>query len=212
MNFMRNALRPNSLRFRLLASTALLVAIILPITAFALTSYYRIAVEQTFDQRLEVHLDNLVALSLRQARDSDGREPAVAEDKVKDDNAILAEKKSAPRKEIELGNPLFKRPFSGWYWQIRALDSPSNNIVISDSLLDHRLASLPEPDQSKIGEKSKHGYISGPEGQLLRAVEQLIIAGGEEAGAKKPSAIPILSPLVLRGLTDRFRSFAICCF
>ena len=64
--------RPNSIRFRLLASTALLVAIILPITAFALTSYYRGAVEQTFDQRLKVHLDNLIAISLQQSREVEG--------------------------------------------------------------------------------------------------------------------------------------------
>ena len=208
MSFMRNTLRPNSLRFRLLASTALLVAIILPITAFALTSYYRIAIEQTFDQRLEVHLDNLVALSLRQARDDESREAEVVAGEVKDESAVPVETKTAQRKEIELGDPLFKRPFSGWYWQIRALDSTLNNTVISDSLLDHRLASLPEPVEPQPSEELKHGYISGPEDQLLRAVERLIIAGGEEAGDKteRYTYMVAISSSQLDGQVSQFRN------
>ncbi|MCP4934313.1 MAG: sensor histidine kinase [bacterium] len=205
---MRNALRPNSLRFRLLASTALLVAIVLPITAFALTSYYRIAVEQTFDQRLEVHLDNLVVLSLRRTRDDESREAEIIVAEVKDEPAVPVEEKMAQRKEIELGDPLFKRPFSGWYWQIRALDSPLSNTVISDSLLDHRLTALPEPTAPQSGEKLKHGYISGPEGQLLRAVERLIIAGGEVAGekAERYTYMVAISSSQLDGQVSQFRN------
>ena len=209
MNFMRNALRANSLRFRLLASTALLVVIILPITAFVLTSYYRIAIEQTFDQRLEVHLDNLVALSLRQVRESEAFENVVREGSAQVNDSVGAgEVPATQRKEIELGNPLFKRPFSGWYWQIRALDSTLNSAVISDSLLDQRLVSLPEPDEAQSAEKLKRGYISGPEGQLLRAVEQLIIAGGEEAGekAERYTYMVAISSSRLEGQVSQFRN------
>ncbi len=208
MNFMKHALRPNSLRFRLLASTALLVAIVLPITAFVLTSYYRIAVEQTFDQRLEVHLENLVALSVRQARDEEGHEEEAVAGKALGKGAAPDKEATVQRREIELGNPLFKRPCSGWYWQIRALDSAANSTVISDSLLDHRLVSLPAPAAPQPGETLKHGYIEGPEGQILRAVEEVIIAGGEEAGEKteRYTYIVAISSSQLDGQVSQFRN------
>jgi signal transduction histidine kinase len=163
--------RSNSLRFRLFASTALLVVIILPITAFALTSYYRSAVEQTFDQRLKVYLDNLVAVSLRRGRETDDQ-----------DTERRGNESRMGRQEIELGDPMFKRPFSGRYWQITVLGGVHNSVVISDSLLDQRIASLPAQKNGVHGENLRRGYVTGPEGQLLRVVEQLIIAGGDEGG------------------------------
>ena len=188
MNFMRNALRANSLRFRLLASTALLVVIILPITAFVLTSYYRIAIEQTFDQRLEVHLDNLVALSLRQIRESEVSGNEVREENEGgaqvNDSAVGGEEPAIQRKEIELGNPLFKRPFSGWYWQIRALDSALNSAVISDSLLDQRLISLPESDEAQSAEKLKRGYIFRPRRSVIACRRAADHCGGRRGRGK----------------------------
>ena len=195
---MSNVLRPNSLRFRLLASTALLVAIILPITAIALTSYYRVAVEQTFDQRLKVHLDNLVVVSLRQGReidvqDGDAREGEIQGNEIPgrgDPQAANAQStgphkaKVAERKPIELGEPMFKRPFSGWYWQIRVHDGGQSSAVISDSLLDQRIASLPDGGAESADEKLRRGYVDGPEGRVLRVVEQQIIAGGDGAGER----------------------------
>lgn len=207
MNFIRNTLRPNSLRFRLLASTILLVAIVLPITAFALTSYYRSAIETTFDQRLKVHLDNLVAVSLRLGQDAeatDGEEESVEEaDGQKSENKVVSQ-----HKQIELGEPLFKRPFSGWYWQISALDGTQNTAFISDSLLDQRIASLPEHKEGEPGEKLKTGYVTGPEGQYLRVVEQLIITGGDEAEEKGERFIyaVAISSSELDGQVSQFRN------
>ena len=176
--------RTNSLHFRLLASTALLVMIVLPLTVLALTSYYRNAVEQTFDQRLKVHLDSLVAVSLRPVRENEEvHEP----DEAREVGAAEAKRvgdKNVTRKIIELGEPLFKRPFSGWYWQITALDDPQNTTVISDSLLDQRIALLSEQSGAAQGNGLKRGYVSGPEDQVLRTVEQLIIAGEDEEGNK----------------------------
>jgi signal transduction histidine kinase len=207
MNFMRNTLRPNSLRFRLLASTVLLVAIVLPITAFALTSYYRGAIETTFDQRLKVHLDNLVVVSLRLEQDNDGQdgEEQLVEGTDGQKPEIVP---VSQRKQIELGEPLFKRPFSGWYWQIRALDGAQDTAFISDSLLDQRIASLPELKEGEPGEKLKTGYVSGPEGQYLRVVEQLIIAGGDDAGEKGERFIytVAISSSELDGQVSQFRN------
>ena len=210
-------LRPNSLRFRLLASTALLVLIILPMTAFALTSYYRSAVEQTFDQRLKVHLDNLVAVSLRLERESDGQAATTQNTNVQPqaaggDKSLEPNKKTtearAGRTEIELGEPMFKRPFSGWYWQITALDQRDNNTVISDSLLDQRVASLPDTAPGEKSEDLKRGYLFGPENQYLRAVEQIIIAGGDDAGQKgeRYSYLVAISSSELDGQVSQFRN------
>jgi len=221
--------RPNSIRFRLLASTALLVAIILPITAFALTSYYRIAVEQTFDQRLKVHLDNLIALSLRQSRDDRtleeteappvgeeaGGEAGGAVDRAPGGNAEdknVVDKPPAQdtgRKAIELGEPLFKRPFSGWYWQIRALDGAQKSIAISDSLLDQRISPLPDRANSVSKDGLRRGYIEGPEGQMLRAIERVIIAGGDDVSGEKGQRldyIVAISASQLDGQVAQFRN------
>ena len=112
------------------------------------------------------------------------------------------------RKAIELGEPLFKRPFSGWYWQIRALDSGQKSIAISDSLLDQRITPLPEGDEASKGDL-KRGYIEGPEGQLLRAVERVIIAGGEEASGEKGQHLEYIiaiSASELDGQVAQFRN------
>ena len=204
MNFEMN--RPNSIRFRLLASTALLVAIILPITAFALTSYYRIAVEQTFDQRLKVHLDNLIALSLRQTRDDRGGEVGATTNKGEPAGERTQEQ---DRAVIELGEPLFKRPFSGWYWQIRALDGKQKSIAISDSLLDQRINPLSDDKNNSAEDGLKKGYIEGPEGQLLRAVERVIIAGGDESSGEKGQRLDYIiaiSASQLDGQVAQFRN------
>ncbi len=221
MNFKTD--RPNSIRFRLLASTALLVAIILPITAFALTSYYRIAVEQTFDQRLKVHLDNLIALSLRQSRDDRTTEETEASSAVemargaveKTPEAIAGEKKvigeelhqDTGRKVIELGEPLFKRPFSGWYWQIRALDGAQKSIAISDSLLDQRISALPDSISRSSKDGLKRGYIEGPEGQMLRAIERVIIAGGDEASGEKGQRLDYIVAISASQLEEQVAQF-----
>ncbi len=177
MNSMKSLFRPNSLRFRLLASTALLVVIILPLTAFALTSYYRSAVEQTFDQRLKVHLDNLVVLALRLGREID------AHDNSDQSSSSQESEKSPELKVIELGEPRFKRPFSGWYWQIRALDTSPRSIIVSDSLLDHRITSPDDLDDRDVAEeKIRRGYVVGPEDQILRYIEQILTAGGDDPG------------------------------
>lgn len=156
-------MRTNSLRFRLLVWTALLVAVILPLTAFVLTSYYRHAMERSFDQRLKVYLDSLVAASLNRNLDEaagtrDGEPP------------------------LELPDPSFKQPFSGWYWQVSLVGGGDENTLISDSLLDQRIETLHQAGDAGSDEKLRRGYVAGPEGQQLRVIEQ-IITTREEAGS-----------------------------
>jgi len=153
----------NSLRFRLLATTALLVVVILPLTAIILTSYYRHEAERAIDIQLKVHLGNLIAVSLRQSHD---------------------EKSGEKAKSIDLGYPLFRRPFSGWYWQIGlppGREGGERRYAVSDSLLDERLPQIADSS-------GEHGellaYVNGPDGQILRMMQKTIFVGGEREGEK----------------------------
>src|SRR6266478_3092408 len=88
-------MRTNSLALRLFLSAAAWTVVILVITAIALTSVYRGAVERSFDRRLGVYQRTLVA------------DVATPDD-------------SSDRFPQSLGELLFDLPLSGWYWQVRS--------------------------------------------------------------------------------------------
>jgi signal transduction histidine kinase len=151
-------MRFNSLAFRLFASAAAWTLIVLPATAILLISLYRTAVERNFDARLNVYLTSLVAATTA----AGGAQPA------------------AP---ANLGEPVFTIPFSGWYWQIKALDGSPRPLLVSDSLLDQQLK-LPSqnaipPDKTL----TRRAYADGPELQRLRIVEREIRPAGASATA-----------------------------
>jgi signal transduction histidine kinase len=85
--------RTNSLAFRLLASSALLLLIGLGAGAFALMEVYQDAVRREFDRRLRIVYDDLIGFS-----------------KVAQNGAITFDERP--------DYPLFRRGVSGWYWQI----------------------------------------------------------------------------------------------
>ena len=148
-------MRPNSLAFRLFASAAAWTLVVLPVTAFLLLSLYRQAVERNFDARLNVYLTSLVA-------------------------STTAEGAKTPTAPANLGEPAFTIPFSGWYWQIKTLDT-EQPLFISDSLLDQQLK-LPSqegvtPDQTL----TRRAYASGPQDQRLRVVEREIRPAGAQS-------------------------------
>ena len=139
----------NSLSARLFAAAAVWALVVLPITAFALISVYRGAVERNFDARLNVYLTDLVA-------------------------DLAATRTDPAAKPPSLTDPLFTLPFSNWYWQITPLGSGNESFLASDSLLDQRL-SLPSQsgvaaDQNQI----RHAYVLGPEKLRLRILEREI--------------------------------------
>jgi hypothetical protein len=150
-------MRPNSLAFRLFASAAAWTLVVLPVTAFLLLSLYRQAVERSFDARLNVYLTSLVA-------------------------STTAEGTSTPKAPANLGEPVFTIPFSGWYWQIKALEGAAERpLFVSDSLLDQQLK-LPSqegvaPDQHLI----RRSYAPGPQDQRLRVVEREIKPAGTQS-------------------------------
>lgn len=147
-------MRLNSLAFRLFATAAALAILVLPVTAVVLVSIYRGAVERNFDARLALYLTNLVAASA----------PPGA---------------TRPDEPRSLGEPLFERPFSGWYWQITPIGQPFP-LYTSSSLLD---AVLELPSASGAPANANHvrqAYVAGPENQRLRILEREVTLGQGE--------------------------------
>lgn len=111
-------MKVNSLAFRLVAGAGLWIAAALAAGGFALSNIFQDSVERSFDARLEVYLDGLIAVSRTGA---------------------------AGRLELArgLGEPRFTQPYSGWYWQIAG---PGGPILRSRSLWDMVLDSRVEAE------------------------------------------------------------------
>ena len=151
-------MRVNSLALRLFLLATGWIVVILLVTGLVLSSLYRQAVERAFDHRLDGYLSTLVA-DLANPEDPDDKFPA------------------------SLGEPLFKLPLSGWYWQITRLDTPKGaskpDVRSSRSLWDGNLPRLEENDASVVRGGTRLGYVPGPEEQQLRLVERSIDLGDD---------------------------------
>ena len=147
---------PKSLAFRLFASAAAWTLVVIPAAAILLISLYREAVERNFDARLNVYMTSLVASSTPESGD-------------------------LPQEPVNLGDPIFTIPFSGWYWQIKPLKGAKRPLFVSDSLLDQQLK-LPSRDGISPDETlTRRSYAPGPDDQNLRIVEREIRPGGDES-------------------------------
>ena len=146
-------MRFNSLALRLFASSAVWTLVVLPVTAILLVSIYRTAVERNFDARLNVYMTSLVASSTTGGA-------------------------RQPQEPAALGEPVFTIPFSGWYWQVKALDGSDRPLYVSDSLLDQQLKLPSQSDIPPDKSLTRRAYAQGPEGQLLRVVEREIRPAG----------------------------------
>ena len=93
-------MRFNSLAFRLFATSAAWLAVVLPIAGYIIYRLYSEDVRANFDQRLEKLVNSIAVDALL----SGGSEPV------------------APLNRYE---PLFEETQSGWYWQIKPLDDPT---------------------------------------------------------------------------------------
>src|SRR5665213_3318788 len=147
-------MRANSLALRLFVSATAWAVVILLINGIALSSFYRQAVERSFDRRLAVYLRTLVA---------DVASPEEAGEKF-------------PQ---SLGEPLFELPLSGWYWQVTRLDPGKSDVRQSRSLWDGGLSHLQDMGVAAGINGSREGYVNGPEDQRLRLVERNIDLGDE---------------------------------
>jgi len=141
-------MKRNSLSRRLFLSSALWTLLVLPFTGAVLISLYRDAVERSFDARLNQYLEYLIAVT------------------SPDEGVDIVE-------PTAMGEPLFSLPFSGWYWEIKAIGEPSL-LFKSDSLVSEALGLPSEkgvaPDVTEI----RKAYLTGPERQTLRVLEREI--------------------------------------
>ncbi len=103
--------RYNSLALRLVLAAALWIGAALLIGGLVLSAIFRDYAERTFDGRLTVLLDSLIAVT---ELDEQGR----------------------PKLTRGIGEPRFDMPYSGWYWEIAVGSSP---LLRSRSLWDESL-------------------------------------------------------------------------
>jgi signal transduction histidine kinase len=168
----------NSLAFRLIATSAIWLALVLPLAGFIIYRLYSEDVQASFDQRLEKLVNSLAVDALS----GGGREPV------------------SPANRYE---PLFEEIHSGWYWQIRALDDEGARRLRSASLAT---ATLPSPFEQKI-EPDHAGQrwmnAKGPRGEPIRIIE-VIDTQGHQQGAGR-YAVSVAGPVAW--LESRTRNF-----
>ncbi len=138
-------MRRSSLAFHLVASAAVWCALVLSGAGFLLSALVGDTVESTFDARLGVLLEGLVAGS-----------------ELGPDGKLVL--------RAQLGEPRFTQPLSGWYWQIGDPDHPLER---SSSLWDQTLA-LPPAARDRPATDPWTGDVAGPEGQSLRLLVRAI--------------------------------------
>ncbi|HZV21598.1 MAG TPA: ATP-binding protein [Hyphomicrobiales bacterium] len=144
----------NSLALRLVISSAAWTLMILSVTAAILISLCRNFLEESFDQRIEQSLENLIAKTAPQGS-LDIRRPT------------------------DLGEPLFSTPLSGAYWQISPADRAGEPIYKSDSLADETYKTPSELDVKPDQKHVRAAYVTGPDNQILRVLERDIDFGQE---------------------------------
>lgn len=159
--------RINSLAFRLVVSAAIWCALLLSASGFALSALFGDAVRNSFDARLAVLLEGVVAGT--QLRDDGGLDLS-----------------------LQLGEPRFDQPFSGWYWQISDGEKP----VRRSASLWAQTLDLPRP-----GEELVLDEFRGPSDQLLRILIRPIVLPGRD----EPYWYAVAGDeSELRGSKDRF--------
>ncbi len=148
-----------SLRFRLLATTLVWIALSIVLAGWTLSILFRSHVETQFHAELTTHLDQLTA------------------------NLVLDDK-GRPALSMPLSDPRFNRPFGGLYWQI---DRETSAVMRSRSLWDQVLA-VPE-DMPVDGEVHRHrvagpeGAMLGAVERVVRLDDvslRLIVAADEK--------------------------------
>jgi len=140
----------NSLATRLFLSAAFWSLFILVIAGVILSTVQQRASERAFDDRLAIYLKSLVA-DVASPNDGDRNDPS------------------------HFSEPRFDLPLSGWYWQVTRLDRLPPDIRSSVSLFGGKLPVL-STDTTQAG-TMREGYVTGPDDQGLRMVEQLIDLG-----------------------------------
>ena len=171
---------PNSLAARLFLSAALWIVAVLVIAGLLLSSLLREAFERNLDARLNVYAETLVARGL---------EPG-------------AERLSEPG---PIGEPLFERPLSGWYWQIVPIERPTEAIS-SPSLFGRTLSLSPEDGDGEAFD------LRTPDGEALRVVSRVIEVGVPPHAYRVSVAAPLVLVRDEAGLVTRMLMATLAAF
>ncbi len=145
-------MRRNSLALHLIASAAVWCALVLSAAGYLLSALVGDTVESNFDARLAVLLEGLVAGSEIGA---DGRLEL----------------------RLQLGEPRFTQPLSGWYWQI---GEPGHPLERSSSLWDQTLP-VPAAATEPPAAGAWTGDVTGPDDRPLRLLVRTITLPDAEA-------------------------------
>ncbi len=146
-------MRPKSVALRLVLGAALWIAAALVAGGLALSSLFRDSVERSFDARLVVLLESLVAAS-----------------EVTADGELVLTR--------AIGEPRFEQVYSGWYWQI---DGAGALPLRSRSLWDQLLLPPPGETTATADSEALQREAQGPDGQRLRLATRDILLPGRSA-------------------------------
>ena len=144
-------MRPKSVAVRLVLGAGLWIAAALVAGGLALSSLFRDSVERSFDARLVVLLESLVAAS-----------------EVSADGGLILTR--------AIGEPRFEQVYSGWYWQI---DGAGALPLRSRSLWDQLLLPPPTGETTATADsEALQREAQGPDGQRLRLATRDILLPG----------------------------------
>lgn len=155
-------MRTNSLAFRLVAGAAFWVVLGLAAGALLLSALFEDYVERSFDARLALILDGLVAAS-------ETMSPEAASPEAPNAGVRLANDPADER---------FGRPLSGWYWQIA---TGGKALLRSRSLWDGELAMRSNSDRAASDRAPRRDDIDGPDGKPIRILSRAITLPGSDA-------------------------------
>ena len=161
-------MRTNSLAFRLFATAAAWVLLVLPVAGMIIYSLYREEVENSYDRRIGV----LLTVILSDSIDHGDNEPGAPKD---------------------VGEPLFEITHSGWYWQIKPLDGRPGKLLASRSLADER---IPLPSEAKVEPNDREvrwATLAGPLEQTVRVAETIYVFGEGQSAQRYSVAVAAAS-------------------
>lgn len=162
-----------SLRARLLAVSVVWIVAALGVTGFVLADLFREHVRERFEAELRIHLDQLTA-------------------------ALEIAPGGAVGLRSELSDPRLRKPYSGLYWQVDAMDG-APAAVRSRSLWD---AVLRVPGDTPLDGALHVHHIVGPEGEPLVMMERVVRP--EEGGG---ASFRLIVAADARGMTNPVREF-----
>ncbi|MFM2422200.1 MAG: hypothetical protein RL291_730 [Pseudomonadota bacterium] len=159
----------NSLAFRLVATAAVWLGLVLPAAGFIIHALYRDEVLKQFNARISLLLELILRDSIDHGGDS---EPGAPKD---------------------TGELLFEIPQSGWYWQIKPLDEKPGRKIQSVSLGDQV---FPLPSNEGVppnNDEVRWGNFVGPKEQSVRVAEVVHMFG--EEGEKRRYSVAVAGTL-----------------